>query len=304
MQRGEPRRAEPELGAEALAGGSGLGQLDDRPRVAEPRAARQQAELRELHGAGDCGAHGDGVHAGAVAGVVGLHDRRQVAHPALGAERPDALVFGALPALAAGLGAPGAADDAAAAGGPAPHVVALERLAGDGGGALEPALAVVARGQGACLVEHVDEHRRAELGQRRGGDRVGLEQLLRLVHDELEALWVGHRRLVRAAAADDQRLEPLGAHHGAEAAAADGSAAVVDDAREQHAALAGRADHRGLAGRVQLAQTRERDGHRGALKLRRRGGLLTSPGPSKDSAAASSPTVTYPGSSRAPVTTR
>ena len=154
---------------------------------------------------------------------------------------------GPSPLCAAGRGAPGAADDAAAAGGAALHVVALERLAGDGRGALELALAVVARRQGAGLVEHVDEHGRAELGQRRGGDRVGLEQLLGLVDDELEALGVGDRRLVVAVAGDDERLELLGAHDGAQAAAADGAAAVVDDGREQHAALAGRADDGGLA---------------------------------------------------------
>ena len=55
----------------------------------------------------------------------------------------------------------------------------------------------------------------------------------------------------------DERLEPLGAHHGAQAAAADGAAAVVDDAREQHAALAGRADDGGLGPGVQLAQALE-----------------------------------------------
>ena len=46
MQSGEARRAEPELRAEALAGGGGLGERDDGPRVAEPRAVRQQADLR------------------------------------------------------------------------------------------------------------------------------------------------------------------------------------------------------------------------------------------------------------------
>ncbi len=197
VQRREARRAEPELGAESLARGRGLGERDDGPRVAETRAVRQQADLRQLHRAGDRRAHRDGVHAGAVAGVVGLHDRRQVAHAALGAEGPDTLVLGALSALPPGGGTPRAADDAAAAGGAALHVVTLERLAGDGGGALEPALAVVARGQCACLVEHVDEHRGAELGQRRGSDRVRLDQLLGLVDDELEPLRVGDGRLVR-----------------------------------------------------------------------------------------------------------
>src|SRR5665647_1402031 len=44
-------------------------------------------------------------------------------------------------------------------------------------------------------------------------------------------------------------------------AAADGAPAVVDDGREEHAALTRRADDRGLAPRVQLAKTRERARH-------------------------------------------
>ena len=98
---------------------------------------------------------------------------------------------------------------------------------------LELALAVVARGEGPGLVEHVDQHRRAELGQRLRGDRVGLEELLGLVHDELEALGIGDRGAMGAVAGDDDGLEPLGAHHGAQTAAADGPPAVVDDARRR-----------------------------------------------------------------------
>ena len=60
-------------------------------------------------------------------------------------------------------------------------------------GLLELALAEVARGEGPGLIEHVDQHRGAELGQRLGGDRVGLEELLGLVDDELEALGIGDR---------------------------------------------------------------------------------------------------------------
>ena len=238
-----------------------VGERDDRRGVAEARPAGQQALLRELHGAGDRGAHGDGVHAGPVAGVVGLHDGGEVADAAVAAERPDALVLGPLAALAAGRGAPRAADDAAAAGGALLHVVALEHLAGDLAGQLELALAEVARREGPGLVEHVDQHRRAELGQRLGGDRVGLEDLLGLVHDELEALRIGDCGPMGAVPGDHDGLELLEAHHGAQATAADGTPAIVDDGGEEHAALARRADDRGLALRVQLAQTLQRGRH-------------------------------------------
>ncbi len=141
------------------------------------------------------------------------------------------------------------------------HVVSLQRLAGDGRGPLEPTLAVIAGRQRSGLVQHVDEYRGAELGQRRRGDRVRLEQLLGFVDDELQALGVGHGRLALAAPAEDQRLEPLRSHHGPEAPTPDGPAAVVHDAAEQHAALAGRADHGGLRLRVQLAHARQRLRH-------------------------------------------
>ncbi len=165
---------------------------------------------------------------------------------------------GPSPLCAAGRRAPGAADDAAAAGGAPLHVVLLEHLAGDRLGVLEHALAVVARRHRPGLVEDVDQHRRAELGQRRRRDGVGLEELLGLVHDELEPLGVGHRRLARAVAGDGDGLEVLGAHDRAEAAAADRAAAVVDDGGEEHAALAGRADDRRLRARLQLLEPGQR----------------------------------------------
>ena len=87
-----------------------------------------------------------------------------------------------------------------------------------------------------------------------------------------------------AVAVDDERLEPLGAHHGAEAAAADGPAAVVDDAREQHAALAGRADDGGLGLGVQIARARASDAGTSRPQRPAAGRSVAPPGPASGSA--------------------
>ena len=93
MPHRQARRTLPELLAETLAARGRLAQSDDGGGVPETGTVRQGVILRELHGAGDRRTHRDGVHAGAIAGVVGLDDGAQVADPTVGAKRPDSLVL-------------------------------------------------------------------------------------------------------------------------------------------------------------------------------------------------------------------
>jgi len=267
--RREARRSLGELVAKPFAARRRGAEGDHRSGVAEPRPIGQHALLRHLHGAGDGGAHGDGVEPGAVAGVVGLDDRLEVADPAGRAEGPDALVLGPLAGGVAGRGAPRATDAASAAGRAALEEVAPQRLARDGRGMLELRGAEVPRRQDTSLVQDVHEHRRPELGQRLRRDRVRLEELLGLIGDERQPVRIGDHRAMAAVVGDDHRLEALGAHHRPQAAASDRPSPIVDDGGEEDAALAGRADDAGLGAGMGVAQASKRGGHLHAPQLAR-----------------------------------
>ena len=140
-----------------------------------------------------------------------------------------------------------AAHRAAEAGDLLKKQVARERLARDRLGALERARAQVASRQRAEAVEWDDVLRRPELvvllhRRRAHGELVDPLVGLRVPAD------VGDR--VREVAADDDRLEPLRAHHGAHPEAAEVPVGVDVHAGVADLPLAGRADpdDRPLAG--------------------------------------------------------
>ncbi len=205
---------------------------------------RDDAALEQLHGAGDGGAHRDGVHAVLVAEEVGLGDGVEVVDAAVGAERPGGLVLGALAvARVVGivdLGHPAAADDAAEAALGPHELLGGQRLAADLVGGREVAVLEVARGQRAGLVEDVDQHVGAVGLEAGAADRVRLDHLARLHHGGLEALRVGD--LDGAAAEHRDGLEVLGAHHGADAGAAGRPVHLVHDVGDEREMLAGRTD--------------------------------------------------------------
>ena len=122
-------------------------------------------------------------------------------------------------------------------------------LAGDLRCTLEPALAEVARRQAARFVEDVDQHG-SSIGVQRAlrlGDRVLAERGGELLAARVEGRLVGNRDVRAARVIDDDRLEPLRAHHRAEPAAAGvaagASVAVGEaDAGGAHSMFAGDAD--------------------------------------------------------------
>ena len=80
-----------------------------------------------------------------VAEIVGLEDRAEIADAAVGAERPDGLVFGTLAAGAGGGRTPRATDGTALTGGAMLGEASSQHLARDRLGILELSLAKVAR---------------------------------------------------------------------------------------------------------------------------------------------------------------
>ena len=207
---------------------------------------RDDAALEEFHGEGDGDAGRHRVEAVLVGGAVGGDDGVGVGHPRRAAERVERLVLGALghdagvgprlreSHLAAGHGALGAGRAPGAA-------------AGDGPGADGARVLLVTRRR--PVVGREDAERGAVLHVARGAfmgelvveHRALLHGVEHALARRLELLGVGDRRLLLAAQGD--RLEVLGAHHGAEPPATD-DAALVDDAGQAGELLAGRADAR------------------------------------------------------------
>ena len=236
--------------AEALALAHQVDQLDHRLVVAEVQVhaagvlERDDAALEELHGEGDGDAGRHRVEAVLVGGAVGGDDGVGVRDAGDAAERVERLVLGAFghdagvgprlreAHLAAGHGALGAGGAPGAAAGDGPCADGARVLLVPGGrpvvGREDAERGAVLHVAGGALVRELRVEHRAVLH--------GVEHALAR---RLELLGVGDGRLLLAAQGD--RLEVLGAHHGAEAPAAD-DAALVDDAGEARELLAGRAD--------------------------------------------------------------
>ena len=175
----------------------------------------------------------------------------RVRHAAERPEREHVLVLHAR-AAAAGRRVDVLAADRAGGAAVAGHVAELvQLLGGEARRLLERGGAEVPRGQRVDRVEGEEVGERAELAVLLGGgtERQLAQRLCRGQHGRR----VGERRL-HAGAAHRHGLQPLGAHHGAEPAAA-GVATVVRDGGEAHQALARRADRRHAPGRAEpLAQ--------------------------------------------------
>ena len=119
-------------------------------------------------------------------------------------------------------------------------------LAADALGVVEYAAAEVLGGEHAVGVDDVDQYRGAQHLQRLAGDRVLVHGAVQAQAHVPVALGVGDGR--RLVAESNDGLQVLGAHDGAQAAAAGGAVAVVEDRGEGDEVLAGLADagHRRL----------------------------------------------------------
>ncbi len=174
-----------------------------------------------------------------------------IGHAAERPEREHVLVLHAR-AAAAGRRVDVLAADRARGAAVARHVAELvQLLGGEARRVLERGGAEVARGERVDRVEGEEVGERAELAVLLGGgpERQLAQRLCRGQHGG----WVGDVRL-DARAAHRHGLQALGAHHGAEPAAA-GVATVVRHGGEAHQALARRADRRDAPGRSEpLAQ--------------------------------------------------
>ena len=182
--------------------------------LAPAQALVPGARFAELHGAAEGAAHGDGVEAQLVAGVIGFGDGGEVADAQVGAEGPDRLVFGPFAASFPGLRGPAAADRAFEAG-----ALALEQRLGDllaarALGVVEHAAAEVLGREHAVGVDDVDQDGRAQDLERFAGHGI-------LVDDAVEA---GGQVFVSGGIGDGDGLAPgggdglqvLGAHDGAQ----------------------------------------------------------------------------------------
>jgi hypothetical protein len=230
--------------ADALALADQVDELDDRVRIAplELDAARHllgdNAVLVALHGEGDDGARRDRIEHVLREELIGERQLLEVVHAAEGARRRQGLVLGpAVPRCHAqllDLDLALARDGAGVAGAAVDQDGVPHGLAADGLGALEGAVAEVARRQDAAGLEQQDAARRADLVEAVGGAIVVLL--------EPGQLALGLRLVVgdgRLGAAHDDGLEVLGPHHGAEPGPAVEVLELVHEGREAHPALAG-----------------------------------------------------------------
>ncbi len=194
--------------------------------------------LVALHGEGDHGARGDRVEH--VLGIELVHQGEgvQIAHAAERARGGQRLVLGAAVlgrhAQLLDLHLALAGHGARVAGAAVDQDGVAHRLAADGAGALEGAVAEVARRQDAARLQRHDAARGAELVEPVLGAIVVLAE-----PDELALGPVLVHGDGRFAAAHDDGLEVLRAHHGAEPPAAVEVLELVHNRRKPHAALAG-----------------------------------------------------------------
>ena len=118
--------------------------------------------------------------------------------------------------------------------------VGRQRLAADLVGRWEVSVAEIARGQPPNLVQDVDQHVGPVRLEALAAHGMG-EDLIPCRHNSgLEALGIG--RLDGAAAQHRDRLEVLGPHHRAHAAASGGPVHLVHDVRKEHQSLSAGAD--------------------------------------------------------------
>ena len=204
-----------------------------------------------LHGHAEGHRDLDGIKAQVVHDRVRLGHVVEVVDGAVRAQRPDGLVLetrGLVGALDVGVDLR-ALDDAAGVAvvlglAAAGDDGVVHGLAGDGLVALELAGGEVAGGQAAGLVDDVDEHVGAVLGQGLA-DRVVHQGLGKGAVGGLEGLGLGDLDLL-VGRLDGDELDPLGAHDRAQAATAAGTHVVVRildrDVGGKHLHLAGRAD--------------------------------------------------------------
>ncbi len=191
-------------------------------------AERQDAGVHR-HADADAGLNG--IHAVSVAELHHLADGIQVVNAAVGAQRPVGFVLhtgGDFVALLV-VERVGALDNAAGATGMVvellaqPAAVGLkDRFAGNAGRALKAPAAEAAGRQAARLVQDVDQRGRP-IGVERAlglGNRVRPQCLQHLPGADFEGLLVGVLHTRRALGIHHDELQPLAAHHRAQAAAA------------------------------------------------------------------------------------
>ena len=207
--------------------------------------------VRQFHGTGNRGAHGDRVQPQFVADVVGLGDGRQVVDHAVGAHGIDGFIFRAFAfsgkARDVDLRFSTTADGAAIAG----HVFFQEPpgqfLAVDFLPAVKCALLPVFGRQNAEVLRRHGHTGRPVDGQAQGRflDPF-LERIEHLFVEGLEAIRVGQGN--PALALDHHGLEVFGAHHRSDAGSAGGPVFVIHDRGKQHPLFPGRPDtgHPGL----------------------------------------------------------
>ena len=206
----------------------------------------QESLLHALEGERERDARGNRVQPQFIAQHVRLQHDARVADAQHGPQREDGLVLGEFPHEAVELAAfhqviLAARHRAFEAGGVLVQEIVVHVLAADGLAVLENLGHEVPRAEGAHLVDHVDENRRAVLVERR---RAGAHVLGRLVHVGSERLRVRPGGLRLAAGGDGLHvLAPQdGRHAAAPADAVTALAPGVRHGREAHLALAGGAD--------------------------------------------------------------
>ena len=245
-------------------GASALGQeLSDAPTVAhifqylqegiavaEPQfhaagvLGGQESLLKALHGPGHGGACADGVQPQVVTDGGGANDYIRVGNAAKGTQGKEAFVLHAHSTLALIVSlVPGhqdslAADGAVGAAGIALQVVAVQLLAADLFRSLEGGLAEVAGGQGAQSVEYGHVGHGAQVAVLFGGGaQAAAAQVFPVTADRF-----GFGDFHRQVAANSQGQQVLGAHYGAQPAAARLPSPVIADGGELDLGLSRRTD--------------------------------------------------------------